>query len=489
MSRKPNLLFVFTDQQRADTLGCYGNTLVQTPNLDRLADESVLFENAYVSQPVCTPARSSIMTGLFPHANGCTENNVPLEAEIPTIAEMVSSDYVQGYNGKWHLGDEVIPQHGFEHWLTVADKYRSHFSKEEYSSIFTDYHHFLLEQGFEPTWEWYGAKVFAGSWTAQLPEELTKAAFQARHASQFIRENRDNPFVLYVSFVEPHRPYYSPFDDLYPASEVPVGPQFRQRPAPDSALVKTLLSDAILGKGTLDDADLSTEEGCRKLRAKYLGMCTLVDWAVGQILQALDDSGQRDNTIVVFTSDHGDFVGDHMLFGKSITYEEVVKVPLLIRVPWLAEKPARFAEPISQIDLVPTLLDLLHEPVPDGLHGVSRAPVLAGDSGLSAQDGGDVFFEWNGTDGWPSPEKNPNVTDEQWRQILGPWRSVVTADGWKLNLSPVDRCELFNLKEDPHEERNLFTDPAHRVRIEDLADRIRRWQARTGDDVPLPQSV
>jgi len=487
MARKPNLLFIFSDQQRADTLGCYGNLLVQTPHLDRLAGRSVLFEKTYVTQPVCTPSRSSIMTGLYPHANGCTENNLPLKADVPTIAEMVSPEYVRAYNGKWHLGDEVIPQHGFDHWLSVADKYRSHFTKEAYRPLFTDYHHFLLEQGFTPDREWYGAKVFAGPWAAQLPEELTKAGFQARKAAAFIREHRDRPFVLYVSFVEPHRPYYSPFDDLCPPEEVPVGPHFRQPPGEDAALIKRLTSDACLCKGMLDGGDLTTEAGCRWLRAKYLGMVTLVDRAVGQILQAVDDAGIGEHTIVVFSSDHGDFVGDHMLFGKSLLYEEVSRVPLLMHVPWLGSQPRRIAEPISQIDLVPTLLDLLDEPIPDGLHGISRLPLLTGGTTLPDQNGQDVFLEWNGVDGWPKRAEAPTVTEEQWRQVLGPWRTVVTADGWKLNLSPVDQCELFNLAQDPHEQRNLFDDPACRDRVRDLAVRIRRWQARTGDDAPLPE--
>jgi arylsulfatase A-like enzyme len=486
MGRKTNLLFIFTDQQRADTLGCYGNPLVQTPNLDRLAGQSVLFENAYITQPVCTPARSSIMTGLYPHANGCTQNNLPLRAEVPTIAEMVSPDFVRGYNGKWHLGDEVIPQHGFDYWLSVDDKYRSHFTREDYNALFTDYHHYLLSLGYEPNQEWYGAKVFARAWSAQLPEEQTKAGFQAREAARFIRENRDRPFILYVSFVEPHRPYYSPFDDLYPPEEVPVGPHFRQSPSQDGALVKRLMSEQGLRRSILDDEDPRTEAGCRKLRAKYLGMCTLVDRAVGQILHALDDSGQSENTIVIFTSDHGDFVGDHMLFGKSITYEGAAKVPLTIRVPWLREQPRRIAEPFSQIDLVPTLLDLLDEPVLEGLHGKSRVAVLQGETTLREQGSGDVFIEWNGTDGWPQKEKSPDITAEQWQRILGPWRTVIGADGWKLNLSPVDQCELYNLNDDPHEQYNLYDDPDQRGRVRDMAERIRRWQKRTADEAPLP---
>ncbi len=486
MRRKPNLLFIFTDQQRADTLGCYGNRVVQTPVLDRLAGESVLFENAYVTQPVCTPARSSIMTGLYPHSNGCTSNNIPLRSQIPTIAELVPADYVRGYNGKWHLGDEVIPQHGFEHWLSVDDKYRSHFTKEEYRALFTDYHHFLLEQGFEPNHEWYGAEIFARAWSAQLPEELAKPAFQARHAARFLRENRERPFILYVSFVEPHRPYYSPFDDLYAPDEIPVGPPFRQRPPSDSALVKQLMAEKRLRKPILDDEDVRTERGCRVLRAKYLGMVTQVDRAVGDILTALDENSLRDNTVVVFTSDHGDLVGDHGLFGKSCTYEEALKVPLLIRVPWLAEGHRRVPEPFGQIDLVPTLLDLLNEPIPAHLQGVSRVPVLRGDTTAVEQDGGDVFIEWTGTDGWPKPDDMGDLPREQWERVFGPWRTVITSHGWKLNLSPVDQCELYNLRQDPYEQKNLFNQPAQRVRVDDLAGRIRRWQVRTGDDALLP---
>ncbi len=109
---KPNLLFIFTDQQRADTMACYGNTHVQAPNLNALADQSFVFDNAYVTQPVCTPDRSTIMTGLYPHTNGCVGNNVRLNPDVQTLAEMVSDDYATAYMGKWHLGNEVIAQHG-----------------------------------------------------------------------------------------------------------------------------------------------------------------------------------------------------------------------------------------------------------------------------------------------------------------------------------------------------------------------------------------
>ncbi len=121
--QKPNIIFIFTDEQRQDTLKVYGNWRIKTPNLDKLAQESVVFTQAYVTQPVCTPSRASILTGLYPHTNGCIENNIPLRKEIPTIAEMMEGeDYIKGYFGKWHLGDEEIPQHGFEEqWISIEE--------------------------------------------------------------------------------------------------------------------------------------------------------------------------------------------------------------------------------------------------------------------------------------------------------------------------------------------------------------------------------
>jgi arylsulfatase A-like enzyme len=218
----------------------------------------------------------------------------------------------------------------------------------------------------------------------------------------------------------------------------------------------------------------------RKLRAKYLGQVTLVDRAVGEILQALDEAQLADNTIIVYTSEHGDMMGDHALIRKCVSYEEALKVPLVIRVPWLDGAGRRIEGRISQIDLVPTLLDLLGEPIPEGLEGVSRAGVLRGEATLADND---LFFEWNGTNGWEKAARGLRLSEEEWARLHGPWRSVISADGWKLNLSPVDRCELYNLNDDPFEQVNLFEDRDQQERTADLAGRIRRWQEETEDIV------
>jgi len=235
MPDKPNLVFIFSDQQRFDTLRCYGNEWIQTPNLNALASQSFVFRNAYVTQPVCTPARASIMTGLYPHAAGPVINRVILPPGTRTIAEMVSAEYLCGYFGKWHLGDDVIAQHGFDAWVSTEDGHRAEYTKREYRYRFSDYHNHLIANGFKPGADIQGERLFVGNrgagaqiFTANqrstLPEEFQMASFLGDRAAGFIEENKDRPFVLYVSTFEPHSPYTGPLQDMYDPSQLPVGP-------------------------------------------------------------------------------------------------------------------------------------------------------------------------------------------------------------------------------------------------------------------------
>jgi choline-sulfatase len=239
------------------------------------------------------------------------------------------------------------------------------------------------------------------------------------------------------------------------------------------------MAEHYLRGGEIDGEDLTTEAGARQTRAKYLGNVTLVDRAVGDILAALDDSGRAEDTVVVFTSDHGDQMGDHGLFEKCVMYEESVKVPLVVRVPWLAQVPRWVAGPISQIDLVPTLLDLLGQSPAPELPGRSRAGVLAGTENL---DDNHVVIEWNGTEWRPPRPFARGLPPEAFDAVRGPWRTLRAPDGFKLNLSPVDQCELYDLNADPFEEHNLFDDPAQGGRVREMSARLRRWQEETGDE-------
>jgi len=484
---RPNLLFLFTDEQRADTMAAYGNRRIQTPNLNRLAAESVVFERAYVTQPVCTPSRASLMTGLYPHTCGCTANNVPLPADACCLPELLpAGHYATAYYGKWHLGDELFAQHGFDDWRSIEDIYNQHFSPGRDRSKRSDYHHWLLAQGLAPA----NGERFGRGEAARLPERLSKPAYLAQEACRFIREHRRHPFVLYVNFLEPHMPFFGPRDDQHHPDDVLLPPNFEATPTADQPLAARL-SCRVQYENGHSGLPLKTEADWRRMIANYWGLCSLVDTYVGRILAALEECGLDHNTIVVYTSDHGDMMGSHRLLAKCLMFEEAVRVPLLLRLPGAGG--ARIAPPVSQVDLVPTLLDLMGCPVPQGLDGASLRPLIEGD-GPPPQD---VFVEWNGRNasaldgalrGGELPDYLSSLAtyEEAAEAAEDPVRTVVTPGGWKLNWSRRGDHELYNLREDPGETQNLAADPAARPRMRELAARIRRWQQRTGDELELP---
>lgn len=481
-----NLLFLYTDEQAFDTLATYGNDRIEMPNLNRLADESVVFDQAYVTQPVCTPSRSTLLTGQYPHSNGCTANNIPLRADTFCLPEMISSgDYVTGHFGKWHLGDEIFAQHGFNEWVSIEDFYQQHFSESRDKNARSSYHHFLIENGFTPV----KGNTFNRRQAARLPEEFSKPAFLARETSRFIRENRKKPFVLYVNFLEPHMPFFGPRDDQYDPSKITLPPNFDDVPTADQPLKAQLLREHFFRQGN-SELTLRTENDWRRIIANYWGLCSLVDTHVGTILGTLNDCGLRDNTIVVFTSDHGDMMGSHRLLAKCVMYQEAVRVPMLIRLPE-RHHGKRVTGPVSQIDVVPTLLDLMGQPIPDHLQGKSLRPVIESEHPTVNEN---VFIEWNGPDSgvgvmsgkaeFPAWMKELAAPQEIRDAVVDPVRTIITPDGWKLNCSPKGEHELYNLKKDPGETENLFGRAEHRTLARQLTDQIRDWQNRTADTVP-----
>ncbi|MHC4717656.1 MAG: sulfatase-like hydrolase/transferase, partial [Planctomycetota bacterium] len=430
----PNLVFLFTDEQRADTMAAYGNGRIDTPNLNRLAEQGTVFERAYVTQPVCTPSRASIMTGLYPHTCGCTANNVPLPADVPCLPEMLPrGEYVTAYHGKWHLGDEIFAQHGFDEWVSIEDMYRPHYSPGRDRSARSDYHHWLTARGVAPA----TGDVFGRSHTARLGEELSKPAFLAETASRFIAANRDRPFALYVNFLEPHMPFFGPRDGQYDPDEIDLPANFAHELTDDQSLKGRVVA-AFHRRHGHSGLPLADEADWRRMIGNYWGLCSQVDTHVGTILAALDECGLMDNTIVVYTSDHGDMMGSHRLIAKCVQYEEAVRVPLLVRLPGQS-RPRRVARPISQIDLIPTLLDAMGCAAPGHLQGAS---VLAAMEGRQTDGPGDVVIEWNGGNVGAGPfarrEDYPDYLDAvaDWEaycaDVIDPVRTAVGPDGWKL---------------------------------------------------------
>ena len=472
---KPNLLFIWTDEQRADTMAVYGNMKIHTPNLNRLAAESVIFEKAYVTQPVCTPNRSTVMTGLWPHTSGCTRNNIPLPLKIPCLPELLNdSDYRTAYMGKWHLGDEIFAQHGFQEWISMEDGYTSYYSEGRDRSKRSDYHHFLIEHGYQPD---SGSK-FSRAFAARRPIEHCKPKFLELKACDFLRRHRGQPFILYINFLEPHMPFFGPLDGEHESKEVELPVNFNDPLEENEPLRYRIIQEYCRAKYGEDEKDI------RELISRYWGLVTQVDLSVGAILKTLEDLGLDENTIVVYTSDHGDMMGSHHMVEKSVMYEEAVRIPWLMRIPQLRGRNRLIRNPVSHIDIMPTLLELLDRKCDERFPGQSLVPLIKG-----KQVGHDhVYIEWNPNSGAIKIKKGGTslASREELKRLENEHsRAVISPDGWKLCLSDKDKCQLFNLQKDPGETINLFDLGLHGDVILRLTRKIHEWQELAKDKVQV----
>jgi len=473
LPRKPNLIVFLPDQQRADTIACYGAQRKIAPSLNKLASQSCVFEQAYVTHPVCTPSRSSLMTGTWPHMNGCKRNNAPLGAHFRCLPEMIGdTDYRTAYMGKWHLGDEIFPQHGFEQWVSIVHGGEKRLHAEGRNNVITDYDQFLLANHLQPDDE--QDDVFTRDFGAKLPIELSKPKFLEEKVCDFLDRQRRDPFILFVAFFEPHPPYSGPLNgehylddnDLDPTrdhifgSEMPLRYRLRQE---------------------CDRKRFGSEQKHLRIKRNYLGLVTEVDRSIGVILAKLEDLGLADNTIVVHTSDHGDMMGAHGLFGKEVSFEEALRVPYLVRLPG-QNRAVSISHPVSHIDFVPTLLDLLGKPPHQQCVGKSRAPLIHGESMVPET----IFVEW-------SPNRMRRFVKgtrlakkkEVQRAFSESTRVAIAADGWKICLRDCDKNELYNIRSDPRETQNLYGYDEHRAIIGQLTGEIHRWQQGIADQIKV----
>jgi arylsulfatase A-like enzyme len=478
---KPNLLFIWTDQQRPDTMAVYGNTKIHAPNLNRLAGESFVFERQYVTQPVCSPSRSSVMTGFWPHTNGCIENNVPLSEKAHCVPEILAdTDYRTGYFGKWHLGDEVSEQHGFEEWESIEDIYGEYFRRGQDSSRKSSYSYFLMGMGYKPD---KPDGSFSREFASKLPIRHCKPSFLESRTCDFLRRHRNEPFFLYVNFLEPHPPYFGPLDNEHRTDEVDLPINFADLLEDHEPLRYHLMRQRQRTSGNRG-FDLESEPGWRRLITNYWGLVSQVDRSVGAILKTLEDLGLADNTIVFYTSDHGDMMGSHGMIQKSTMYEEAARVPLMIRLPQRGRRHRMVPGRFSHIDLVPTVLDLMgRKAAGSHLPGQSLLPFLKNDK-LQRRP---VHIEWNPAltstaDEFAGPKF---ATEPIQRAIRSHTRTVISQEGWKLCLSTGDKHQLFDFNKDPGETHNLYYTGRHREVVRELTKQIHSWQRQVKDSVEV----
>ena len=469
---KTNLLFLITDQHHADWLGCAGHPLVKTPNLDRLAAGGTRFTGAYAPVPYCSPTRLALMTGRYPSSLGLGRNvdakADPLRLREPTqtYAGLLAQ---QGYrchqNGKWHLGDPTelncYPTPDAEAIKTLVRDRRRAAGQGAYDDgprpgektlvgdvwlrdQVADAHDLWLKEDKRP------AQDVGVIGRLRIKPEFTEEAAITDHCCELLRQHRNEPFAVTWSVSPPHAPWVapSPYYDQYDPAAFTLPATWRQSPQPWSASAA-----ARMGR-------LYGEAGLREYLRCYAAQITMMDAFVGRLLDTLDELKLAERTLVVFTSDHGNLLGQHGMMDKTLGtfYEDLVRVPLLMRLPGAIPASAQRGGQVSLVDMAPTLLDYLGAPALTTAHGRSLRGVLSGD------DAGEetIFAERN----------EPHLPSAA--------RMVRTRD-WKLCLLGRGQGELYDLKRDPGEATNLFTDPAHAATVADLRGRLAKHAAAVGD--------
>ena len=396
---------------------------------------------------------------------------MPLDRRFLVFPELMEDrDYRTAYIGKWHLGEEGPVGRGFDEWISTDDH--------------GDYTNFLLLKGITPD---KPNGRFSEIAVSNLAIDLSRPKFLEKHACEFIEKHQRDPFILVVGFVEPHSPYNGPLNDEHPLDQIDLDRTATLPESEDIPLRYRLMREWQQAEAVLDRERLPyqlffgiTPEEYRSIKQRYLGLVTLVDRSIGAILDCLERCGLTDNTIVVHTSDHGDSLGAHHLFGKETMFEEATRVPLLIRLPGQT-RSKNVSNPVSHIDFVPTLLGLLGQPGHAQCAGKSLLPLIREE----AVPPEDVFMEWA-----PNRTKIKKGTSLARRRLIKraveeSTRAIVSPDGWKLCLRDKDLNELYNLHEDPIETRNLYATGQHTSVISRLTDEIHRWQRAAKDKLRI----
>jgi arylsulfatase A-like enzyme len=446
-----NVLIITNDQHRADALGCMGNPIIKTPAIDRLAGEGVIFDRHFVQAPQCVPSRAALHTGRYPHVNRTPSNLNRLPDTETTLATILTrAGYVTATVGELPFA----PTQFLGGFGTVVASTADHDA-------------LLTAQG------WKGARVAAdrrgllrdheARSRAQFqaspvpwPEALDETPFFAEKACAFIAAHRQRPFFLHVNFRRPHHPFDppAPYDRLYegaafPASHKRDGEMANKPPGHQKALEQSVGFDL----RTLTPTDLD------RVKSYYYGMVTENDTHIGRIVDELNRQDLARKTLVIFNADHGEMLGDHgLLFKGGYFYDEVVRVPLILRAPGRVAAGKRIPALVEAIDVLPTILEVLGLPVPKGVQGRSLLPVIEG-SGRGARA---VHAEF------------ANI-------------KMIRTDRWKLvHYVRAPYGELYDLQQDPYELMNRHDDPAAAGPRHEMESALADWLIESEDPVLRP---
>ncbi len=492
MTTVRNILFIMCDQLRTDYLGCNGHPSIKTPNIDKLTAKGVNFSHAFCQAPVCGPSRMSFYTGRYMLSHGSTYNGVPLN-----VGEMTLGDHLRELNvstglvGKTHMAADrdglkrlgVDPssiegtlnsQCGFEPWERDDGLHPDNGTDPNLA-----YNVYLREQGYDGPNPWHSYAnsgvgengAIESGWylrNAHLPARVDKAhsetAYMTNRAMEKITELENTPWCLHLSYIKPHWPYIAPapYHNMYSAKDV-IEPNRNEAEKSDAHPVIAAFREHE------ECQSFSDEEKRRHVIPAYMGLITEIDDNIGRLMTFLADSGRDKDTLIVLTSDHGDFLGDHWLGEKEMFHEESVSIPMIIVDPSPEADGTRGTTDdclVEAIDLIPTFIDALGgEGKPHILEGRSLLPLLRKHEDIVWRDA--VFSEADYA--WRGARLTLGLAPDETRAYM-----VRTTD-WKYVSFDHYRPQLFDLKNDPKELNDLGADPGYAGICEEMENRLVQW--------------
>lgn len=446
MKKQPNIIFYFSDQQRFDTAGCYGQKLPVTPRLDELAEEGALFTNAFTCQPVCGPARACLQTGQYAAQLGCYRNAIALPQNVKHLATCLKeAGYETGYVGKWHLASTLGNSHEM---LEPEADFEAKAIPEDRRGGYTDY--WVAADVLEATSHGYGGRLFDAQ-NREILFDGYRTDAVTDHALDFLRSRRgEKPFFLFLSHLEPHH------QNDHDRFEGPEG--CRQKFAGFEA------------PKDLENAPGDWNANWREQYPDYLGCCRKIDENLGRLIDALKETGHDEDTVVIFTSDHGSHFRTRCMEYKRSCHEDSIHVPLVI---WNGpfEKGRRYEDLVSLIDLPPTILSIAGAAIPETMQGRPLTDLLA--EGASWQQ--EVFLQIS------ESQVGRAIRTDRYKYSV----RAYDKNPWLDSGSGVYHEEyLYDLESDPYECSNLVRDPAYEKVRKELRERLILRMTAAGENAP-----
>jgi N-acetylglucosamine-6-sulfatase len=433
---KPNIIFILIDDLRWDGLSATGHPYAKTPNIDRIAHEGAIFRNAFVTTPLCSPSRATFLSGQYVHKHQIIGNEKPqvfnpLSHELKTWPQQLQKvGYETAYIGKLHMGNDDTPRAGFDHWVSFKGQGR-------YDN---------------PQFNVNGERIDRQGYMTDLLNE---------YALDYLKKKRDKPFALIFAHKAVHGPFIpaARHNDLYAGATLPTTPN-KQDDYSGKPMLK--LPEPPRPNANPNRPANNPNPPQRPIHLAQMQQLAAVDEGIGQLLKALADSQQLDNTLIIFTSDNGYFWGEHRLGDKRAAYEESLRIPFLVRYPKLVKAGTKFEQTITNADLAPTLIEFTKAPKLATMHGRSWLPLLSGK-----------------TKGWRETVLLEYFHETNFPRIRG-WQAVRTPE-WKYihytELEGMD--ELYDLRADRYEMNNLINDPKHAAKLKALQSDLARLLKET----------